>query len=650
MSDTAQQIADALDNPVRAPDMAEAGDPGPFFERGNGDRPPFPPGSPVQPLGVSAGLDGSQKCYYLDRLGQIVGLEAGNRHGKNSLIHLFGPDSGWLEENFPQFSAPVFEGRGKDRVMVKPPAIVGFDQAEASRAMIEECVRRGIFDPAGRLRGRGAHAATGGGLLLHLGDRLLVLRAKAKGGLLDPEWVETGLYERFVYPAAAPIPHPWHCSTSDEPVISTIALLRTWNWKRPKLDVRLLLGAIGQGFIGGALPWRSNVWITGDRGTGKSALNGRRGIVPRMYGEALFRTGQTSAAALRQSLRNSTVPVMLDEIEPSADNRKVTEIIDLARISSSGDKVHRGGQDHQAHEFTLQSPFWFSSINIPPIEASDRSRLAILELRPFADGTIPPDFEAIDFEDIGRKLQRRMIEMWPMLAKTKALFHAGLAKKGHDSRGCDQFATLLACAHVLTDHDLPDEEEVEQWAQECAPFKMAEVNDAMSDQETCLRHLMTSSAQPRGNAERQVIGSLIGEAVFKALNPEQLTPVDREWIEQLGLKLVNPKWNASSGKWGVERFLPHAAPGYVAIAAKHVALDEIFKGTKWQGGVYKQTLVRVPGAIEVAAVKMARQAYRAVLIPLHEILHESELPEVSKPEAVAAWRDAIAASDTGAAV
>lgn len=650
MSDTAQQIADALDNPVRAPDMAEAGDPGPFFERGNGERPPFPPGSPVQPLGVSAGLDGSQKCYYLDRLGQIVGLEAGNRHGKNSLIHLFGPDSGWLEENFPQWSAPKTKTDRKtgEEIVLRPSEIVGFDQAAASRGMIEECVRRGIFDPAGRLRGRGAHALTGGGLLLHLGDRLLVLRAKAKGGLLAPDWEETGLFERFVYPAAAPIPHPWHVSTSFEPVTQTIALLRTWNWKRPKLDVRLLLGAIGQGFIGGALPWRSNVWITGDRGTGKSALNGRRGIVPRMYGEALFRTGQTSAAALRQSLRNSTVPVMLDEIEPSGDNRKVTEIIDLARISSSGDKVHRGGQDHQAHEFTLQSPFWFSSINIPPIEASDRSRLAILELRPFADGTIPPDFEAIDFEDMGRKLQRRMIEMWPILAKTKALFHAGLAKKGHDSRGCDQFATLLACAHVLTDHELPDEEEVEQWAQECAPFKMAEVNDAMSDQDACLRQLMTSSAQPKGNVDRQVISSLVGAVVHKALNPDTLTGIEREWIEQLGLKVVNAKWNGT--RWGCERFMPHAAPGYLAISNSHKALNEIFAGTKWQGGVYRQTLARVEGALEVAAVKMASAPHRAVLVPLHALLDDEELPAESRAEAVAAWRVKIAAQETGAAV
>ena len=44
------------------------------------------------------------------------------------------------------------------------------------------------------------------------------------------------------------------------------------------------------------------------------------------------------------------------------------------------------------------------------------------------------------------------------------------------------------------------------------------------------------------------------------------------------------------------------------------------------------------------------QAYRAVLIPLHEILDESELPEESHREAVAAWRAAIVATDAGAAV
>ena len=150
-------IAAALDHPIPAPRMAEAGDTGP--ERGGGEyeRPPFPAGSPVKPLGISSAIDGSQRCFYLNWNGQLVGLEANNRHGKLGLIALFGPASDWLEANFPQWSAPQFEGRGAARVEVKPSQIVGFDQAEAARALIEECVRRGIFDPTGKMRGRGAH-------------------------------------------------------------------------------------------------------------------------------------------------------------------------------------------------------------------------------------------------------------------------------------------------------------------------------------------------------------------------------------------------------------------------------------------------------------------------------------------------------------
>lgn len=637
----AQEIGSALDNPAMVPDMALPGDPGPSFERGKREVDAFPPGCPVKPLGASADLNGGQKCYYLDARGQILGLEAGNRHGKNALIHMFGEDVWWLELHFPQLSAPKTRNDKKtgEVIVVKESEIVGFDQAEASQALIIECGRRGIFDPVGRLRGRGAHELVGGGIVLHFGDRLLAVRSKIKGGMAQPVWAETGLYERFVYPAAPPIPQPWHESTSIKPATDLIGLLKTWNWKRPLLDVRLMLGAIGQGFIGGALEWRSNVWITGDRGTGKSSLNGRQGVVPQLYGEALFRTGQTSAAALRQTLRNSTVPVMIDELEPSADNRKVTEIIELARISSSGDKVHRGGQDHQSHEFTLQSPFWFSSINIPPIEASDRSRLAICELKPFAQGTPKPNFAKYNFPDMGRQLYRRMIDGWPILAETKALFHDALAAQGHDNRGCDQFATLLACAHVLTDDEVPDADEVLHWADLCAPFRMAEVNDAMSDQEMCIRHMLTSPVQPRGNAERVVLSTAIGEATQQARGSAQaLEELKNHYIEQLGLKLVNARWNPATRRWGASKFVAKDGPGYLAVSSKHKALDEIFANTKWQGGVYKQTLARVDGSIEVAAVKIALASSRCVLIPLHQLLDESELPALCLPDAVAAWR------------
>ena len=76
-------------------------------------------------------------------------------------------------------------------------------------------------------------------------------------------------------------------------------------------------------------------------------------------------------------------------------------------------------------------------------------------------------------------------------------------------------------------------------------------------------------------------------------------------------------------------------------------MGEIYAQTKWAGGVHRQTLARADGAIDGVTVKMAHAASRAVLVPLHHVLHESELPPMSQAEAARAW---IAAHKEGAEV
>ena len=661
MSDpAADPIAAALDNPLPAPRLAEAGDPGPELGGGNYERPAFPPGSPVKPLGISSGIDGTQRCFYLNWNGQLVGLEANNRHGKLGLIALFGPASDWLEANFPQWSAPQYEGRGKDRVQTKSSEIVGFDQAEAARALIEECVRRGIFDPTGKMRGRGAHPWGRGGLIVHHGDRLLVSKQRAgTGEVTGFDWHDVGLFDRHVYPAAEPIPRPATKSVSPAASLAVLKLLRTWQWKRELLDPRFLLGWIGAAMLGGALKWRPNIWLTGGKGTGKSTLNGRDEVMHQLFGDGVFRTGNASAAAIRQSLKNSTVPVLFDEIEASEDNRRVNEVIELARVASSGDVMHRGGQDHQAHEFTIRSAFQFSSINIPPLQPQDRSRLAILELKPFAPGTPPLDIAGelakarfTDLAEVGRQLQRRMLDGWHRLEATKAKFHEALAAKGHVSRACDQFGTLLACADLLLNDEIPDDEEVAEWADRCAPDRMAEISEATADESACLNHILTSMVQARGGDEREMLGTWIGRAVASAiaplLNPES-GPGDRsaDRLQQYGLKLVNPVWHGEerdvsggvtkTARWGAAQFMS-GVPGYLAVANSHQALSGLFQSTHWKGGTWKAALARTEGAIEPVKVKFGKMVSAwAVLIPLAAVLDDSELPDASKPGAAAGW-------------
>ena len=669
MSDPASNpIREALDHPADAPQMAQPGDIGPDMEQY--ERPPFPPGGPVQPLGIMSGLDGSQKCYYLDGNKQLVALEAGNRHGKNSLIALYGSKSDWLEANWPQWSAPK-KARGDNGQWeeIEPARIIGFDQSKSSRAHIEACAAKGLFSAADKMRGRGAHRKRGGGLVLHCGGQLYVSEHRVDERIKGWRWIDCGFHDGFVYPGAEAIPRPWHEPAGVKPARDLVALVRTWNWKRENLDVRLLLGAIGASMIGGWLRWRPNVWITGGRGTGKSTLNGEDGVLHRMFGEGLFRTGNASAAAIRQTLKNSTVPVLFDEIEAGADNRRVNEVIELARVASSGEKAHRGSADGVAQEFTLRSCFWFSSINIPPLQPQDRSRLGILELKPFHEGAVPPVLDDLHLGELGRKLHRRMLdELWRMEA-TKAKYHAALSDAGHDARACDQFGTMLACADLLLQDwkaegqadGLPDDEELAHWATLCRPERMAEISEATPDHEACMIHLLTTQVQARGGDERESLGTWIGNAVAAEIEPlykqDGVAPGEERTLKRLqqyGLKLVNPVWKPEerdtrgklvrSAAWGARSF-DCSEPIFLAVAGKHQALDKIFEGAIWQGGVWRQSLARTAlrgdtwtlDAIDGVKIKFGHASQRAVLVPLAAVLDESELPAASQPEAAAEW-------------
>ncbi|WP_310532528.1 hypothetical protein [Novosphingobium sp.] len=649
MNDPSNPIADALADPRPAPELAIAGDRAPELDRMD-EYPEFPPACPIKVLGNAQDITGKQTIFYLNYNGQLVGLEAGNRHGKLGLAALFGPSIGWIEANYPKWSEPKkqYDPQAKKYVEIAPARIIGFDQAKAAEALVVEGTRRGIFDPAGRMRGRGAHRLNDGGLALHCGDAVLVSVHRADNSIKGWNWVDTGLHAGMVYPAAAGIPRPHLEAVDTKPAETLLRLLRSWQWKRPLLDARFALAFAAIAPLGGALAWRPNLWITGGKGTGKSTLNGLDGVYHRLYGEGLFRTGNASAAAIRQSLKNSTVPVIFDEIEAGEDNRQVNAVIELARVSSSGDAVHRGGQDHTAHEFTLRSAFMFSSISIPPLQPQDRSRLAILELGKLAKDGDKLDLDKWHLPKLGRQLSRRMIDQWHRLAATKAKFHDALQLAGHDARACDQFGILLAAADLaLNDWDtvdgLPDDEEVALWAGHCRPDRMAEISEAVADEEACLNHMKTTLVQARGGDEREPLGQWIGQVVAGITHPllennDALGDKASKRLRALGLSIVTPT-RKDSGAWGAVMYEDHALPAFLGVANNHQALSDLFGGTKWQGGVWRQSLARCDGSIDAQPIKFGRISVRAVLIPLHLVLDETELPAASQPGAVKDWRD-----------
>lgn len=634
LADNVVSIAAALADPVDAPDLAREGDQAPFGGRDDDDtldRPLIPAGCPVKPLGL--GIDG-QTCWYLNVLGQLVALGPRD-HGKNNLHALFSPQTQLLSKYWPQWSEPKFEGRGENKVVVRQSEIVGFKQDKASEALISACGMQGIFDAQGRVRGRGAHAGStsslGGALIVHTGDKVMIAKRSLMGVMVS-EWFSTGLIDGHVYPAAAPTPRPNSDAVGPAPIETLLSLISTWNWRRGELDAMLALGWIAQTAISGALGWRSHLFVTGGRGTGKSSFNGKNGLCDRLLGTGVLRTGGATEAAVRQILRAQTIPVIFDEFEPNAFNaHKLAGVIELARLASSGSDMHKGSSDHKAAEFVLNSCFQFSSILTPQMEPQDRSRFAILELEPFAkrgegEAAVPKlNLDAANLPAIGRALTRRMFDGWGRWHDTFEAYHDALTGHGHSNRSADTFGTLLACADLALYDSMPSFALLEAWATRCSADSLVEIAETAEDHEDCLNHLRTTMVQARGGDLREGLGTWIARAVGDTGDD---AGGQRAKLGELGLQVVNarrkPAEDGKPARWGAHQHVP-GQPCYLAVALSHRALSEIFGPTKWQAGAWAQTLGRAPGAVRGAKVKFARASLTAVLVPIELVIDASEV-------------------------
>lgn len=586
----ADQAAPDEGNPAAIDHLLRSSDPG------GPDRPTRQPPnwvelSPVQPLGTYAGT-----FYYLDALGQVRDLKI---HGQTELVGLFSPHLGVLHNWWPRYGKAAKEG--------ETPPWVGCKYEEARDDLMTACSRKGLWTPFGRLRGVGAWRGPDGELVLHCGDA--VWRGPSPDGLRAGEWLRPQEIDGQVYAAGEAQPRPDPDPSSDRP-INTLAphdLLRlfgTWAWQR-EVDPVLLLGWIGAAMLGGALAWRPAVWLTGDAGTGKSTL---QQVVKGLLGAGLVQSADATGAGIWQVVGMSSLPVAIDELEPSENAYRTKAVVDLARQAASGAVVLRGGQDHQGHQFRAQSAFLFSSILLPPMTQADRSRLAIMELDPLPKGRAMPDLSPRRLASMGAALRGRLVARWPDLHETLERFRAGLAVVGHAARGADQFGTLLAISHLLLyDGPVTDAMVVEA----CAPLaadQLAETAEKLADWQEWLQALGSTRVDAYKGGNKRTIGRIVSDAAqTSGVHVEAQAANDaNEALSTFGLRVY-----AAGSLDGLDG-------SFLAVANRHTALNELHAGTRWVNGSWSQSAGRVPGARKwPKALRFAGISSRATLVPLN---------------------------------
>jgi hypothetical protein len=504
---------------------------------------------PVVPLGIKDDV-----YYYLDAKKQLRDLKAKD-HGRLQLVGLFGDYSGFLYDTWPSL-----DDKG-NAVRWKPE--------KAAEALMGTAANNGIIDVTDLVRGPGAWLGANNELVMHCGD---VVYQADKNAITEQV---PGKIGRHIYPADAPKPRPGDLTDpGTAPAKQILAHLQTWNWRRKDADPYLLLGWIGASMLGGALKWRPMAWITGDAATGKSTLHD---LLTGLHGPGgMISASDASAAGLWQKVKHSSLPVQLDELESEDDNRKNANIIKLARHAASGGSTLRGGADHKGASFTVRNCFLFSSILIPPMLPQDLSRMTILQLDELPPGQTAPNLKPQDLAKIGAAFRSRLMARWDVLQDRLEAYRAMLGQCGHGGRGADLFGTLLACCDVLTHDHKPSLDTMEEWKLIMKRSTLSETENSQTDAQKCMTRLLSSLCDVYRDGARRTIGSWIEQAadMHAAADPTDANKV----LAAYGLRV--------RGKGDEMRLL---------VANDHEGLASIFAGTRWERGVWVQSMRRWPG-------------------------------------------------------
>lgn len=531
----------------------------------------LPPNCPVIPLG----RDG-EMYVFMDSMGQLNRVKR-TEWSKKTVMDLFAATPNFVYHHWPRFNA-------------KTLTINGLEVDDAVQALMHACADLGAISIANTVRGRGAWTVGPlasmpgqGELVWHGGDGIYRVR-QGKLAAAGPSAIDG-----VVYPGRAPILAPWRepVPLDQSPAQEIFGYLKSWNWGRKTLDPVLVLGWIGAGLLGGALPWRPYIFLVGDRGVGKTTL---QNLVRAILGDTLLRTADATAPGIRQMLGADSLPVAVDELEGGADDRRATSILDLARIAASADKAIRGSSDHEAVSFTIQSAFIFSAINPPRMSVADKSRMALITLEKLGASRSGKE-PIIHDQALGRRLLRALMDAWspwhdsPGFARIFENWRLALREAAMEDRAQMTYGTLLAIAEMmlgpeaLEEHGLPMAEPARlgAWVKDQTVSERAEQR---ANWTLCIDRMFAHTIAAWRDGVQPTVGDVI--AGYLRDDPNMGKEAAQARLKLVGLTVKE------DGAGDTRR--PYLA---VPISAE-LGPAKVFEHTQWQAGGWNIALKQAP--------------------------------------------------------
>lgn len=477
----------------------------------------------------------------------------------------------------------------------------GCDWDMAMNTLLRWCERQGIYDTRNE-RGRGAWYDNGLPVL-HLGSHLVVSGDRKS------------IHEHrsdYIYTKQARMENLFDAKPSTDEEGKVVAdIFSQVNWSKNEHGL-LALGWTVLAPICGALKWRPHLWITAQRGAGKSWVQSY--VMKPIIGEEtlIYCQGGTTEAGIRQALKHDARPVLFDEAESEdvAAARRMQSVLELARQASSdtGAEIVKGTANGDGMTFNVRSMFMLGSINVGLKQAADESRFSVVSLnQPEKSPEEVQRFHEFEKAVLGTltyefcaSLRARTYHLIPTIRANASLFAQAVAESLGSQRMGDQIGTLLAGAFSVSSEEQFTLEECRAIVKRM-DFSEAKESEEYSDEMNCINHILQQQVRVEFEMQSSTMRS-IGELVDIVANNERMGAVgvaDAEGVlHRHGLKVEDD---------------------CLLIANTHKELKRALNDTPWASG-HKRLLLRIDGAISSdSPSRFAGSISRYVKIPIKSI-------------------------------
>lgn len=466
-----------------------------------------PSSCPVIALGHAGGI-----FYFLSHARELRQIAASALSRPAGILDLFGGDVDWVRENF---SSNAADG--------------GFSAINCAAFLIQQCERAGIFSDSTMIRRAGVWPGDANGPVANCGDAVF------SGGTQLAPGSKIG---RQIFVAGASYPHP-----AKQPAPVEIAqnigreIADLWNFRDPGGEI-MVMGLIGAGYLGAALDWRPNGFITGPSNAGKTSLLAVLRALTPMH----FFSTDTTKAGVESAVAGRAMPIFLDESSDRADAAQNLIDVVLSASSGAGTKLHRGTADGTGRSIEVCASIVMASISPPAMLPQHRSRFVLIELEKPARG----DDHRAEMTALAKSCERaapglfaRALGCVSLYEASLAAFRAALGRAGCVAREMDQVGSTLAGWWFLVEDKAPSPQAADATVAAVDKYiRGAEMMDVEDGPSAVLDVLFSSVVSLDRSTDHASIARLIDRVLSAHPDDFGEQKTAKRTLERYGLRVV----------------------------------------------------------------------------------------------------------------